>query len=427
MLLKSLRAIISSGILLASIPMVATHAESSAALPSDRQLAFPSANSQKPSPQPVAQNAPQATPQAAAPEKPMLTATPPSINGKGFILVDANSGKVLAEQNADQRMPPASLTKMMTSYIASSALKQKRIHLDDLVPVSEAAWRTGGSKMFIKVGTQVSVRDLLQGIIVDSGNDACVAIAEFLAGSEESFANLMNQQAKLLGMKNTHFVDANGLPDPNHYTTPRDMAILARALINDFPEDYKLYSQKWFIYNGIRQPNRNRLLWRDPTVDGIKTGHTDDAGFCLVASGVHNGTRLISVLMGAPSDAVRANDSQKLLTYGYRFFETHKLYQANTQLAEARVFQGKVKNVPVGISNDFYITIPAGQHAHLKASMALNNPIQAPIQKGQTLGTMNIMLRGNTVATTSLVALENDPRGSLWRRLSDRISMYFNS
>lgn len=354
---------------------------------------------------------------------PTLTPTSPRIDAKGYVLIDANSGKVLASQNSDQRMPPASLTKMMTSYIISKALREGRIHLDDAVRISEKAWRTGGSKMFVKVGTTVPVRDLMQGIIVDSGNDACVAMAEHVAGTEESFVSLMNQQAALLGMKNTHYMDSTGMPNPQHYTTPQDIAILARALAQDFPEDYKWYSQKWFTYNGIKQPNRNRLLWRDPTVDGIKTGHTDEAGFCLVASGLRNGTRLISVVMGAPTDATRAEGSQSLLNYGFRFFETRKLYAAGTVLSQSRIWMGKQKNIPVGVSSDFYVTIPTGQYAHLKASMDAPPQLKAPVSSGQALGEINVTLNGEKIASAPLVALQSDPVGGLWVRMNDGIAL----
>lgn len=363
---------------------------------------------------------------AAMPVQPLATPTPPSINAKGYFLVDGYSGAVLASSNPDERMAPASLTKMMTSYIISGALREGRIHLTDLVPISQEAWKTGGSKMFIKVGDNVSVSDLMQGIIVDSGNDACVAMAEFLAGSQESFVNLMNQQATRLGMKNTHFVDVNGLPDPGHYSTPRDMAILARALVFDFPEDYKWYSQKWFTYNNIKQPNRNRLLWRDPTVDGIKTGHTDDAGYCLVASAYRNNTRLISVVMGAPTDASRADDNQKLLTYGFRFFQTRQLYSANKPLTSVRVWQGANKELPVGLAQDFYVTVPAGQQTRTKATLNINPSIKAPIKKGQQVGMMEVTLNGSSPVTLKLVALQDDPLGNIWRRLADKIAMYFN-
>lgn len=360
------------------------------------------------------------------PNQPLLIPSAPNVNANGFVLMDAQSDMILAGKNQDQRMEPASLTKMMTSYIISAALRAGRIHMDDLVPVSQEAWQTGGSKMFIKVGDQVPVRLLMQGIIVDSGNDACVAMADFVAGSQDSFVNLMNQQAALLGMNNTHFMDVNGLPDQNHYTTPHDMAILARALIEDFPEDYQWYSQKWFTYNGIRQPNRNRLLWRDPSVDGVKTGHTSSAGFCLVASAVRNGTRLISVVMNAPNDDSRATDNEKLLTYGFRFFESHKLYAANTPLTQARVWAGRTSQIPVGLTRDLYASIPPGQYANLKANLTLTVPIKAPIKKGQQVGTANVYLNNTLINSTPLVALQNDPKGGIFRQLVDHVGIWIH-
>lgn len=358
--------------------------------------------------------------------QPLITPIPPTSNANGYVLMDAYSGQILATKNPDQRMEPASLTKMMTSYIISAALRVGRIHLDDLVPISQAAWKTGGSKMFVKVGDQVRVRDLMQGIIVDSGNDACVAMAEFVAGSPEGFVSLMNQQAALLGMTGTHFMDVDGLPDPNHYTTPRDMATLARALILDFPEDYKWYSQKWFTYNHIKQPNRNRLLWRDPSVDGVKTGHTENAGFCLVASAQRNGMRLISVVMGAPTDESRASDNEQLLTYGYRFFKSHKLYSANQAITQARVWLGANKEVPVGFNHDFYVTIPPGQYKNLKANMTLHTSTKAPVANGQIVGNMTITLNNKPLLTAPLVALQADPTGGIWRRLADHVVLWFH-
>lgn len=355
--------------------------------------------------------------------KPLVTPSAPAVRAKGYILMDANSGRILASQNPDLKLPPASLTKMMTSYIVSSALQSGRIHLDDKVLISEKAWRTGGSKMFVKVGDSVPVRDLLQGIIVASGNDACVAMAEHLAGSEETFANLMNQQAKALGMNNSHFMDTNGLPDPQHYTTPYDMAILARAIIFNFPEDYKWYSQKEFTYNKIKQSNRNRLLWRDSTVDGLKTGHTDEAGYCLVASAQRNNMRLISVVMGAPSDSVRNDDSQKLLGYGFRFFETHKLYAAGTVLNKARVYLGDKKYIPVGVDHEFYVTIPNGQGSNVKTNIVLNNSLQAPLRLGQAVGTIQVVLNNQIVTTRPIVTLEADALGGFFSRLIDYIQM----
>lgn len=362
-------------------------------------------------------------PPVNTPAMPMATPSAPTIAGKAFVLMDAASGKILAAQNADQRMPPASLTKMMTSYIVSEAIRQGRVKLDDLVSISEKAWRTGGSKMFVKVGDRIPVRDLMQGIIVDSGNDACVAMAEHVAGSEEAFASLMNQAAKVLGMTGTHFTDSTGLPNPDHYTTPRDMAVLARALVMNFPEDYKWYSQKWFTYNGIKQPNRNRLLWRDPAVDGIKTGHTEEAGFCLVSSAQKNGTRLISVVMGAPTDSARAEDSERLLNYGFRFFETHKLYAGGSALRNVRVWQGREREIPAGVLKDFYVTVMPGQFAQVKTEIVLNAPVKAPVTKGQVLGKINLTANGQSIGSAPLVALQDDPQGGFFSRLADSVSL----
>ncbi len=365
-----------------------------------------------------APNTPFNSPSAKQP-KPMVAPVAPNIDATGYVLMDAYSGKIIAAKNPDQRLPPASLTKMMTSYIVSAALDAKRVHLNDLVPVSKEAWQTGGSKMFIKVGDRVPLRDLMQGMIVDSGNDACVALAEFIAGSQESFVNLMNQQAAILGMKNSNFKDVNGLPDAGHYSTPRDMAILGRALSLDFPQDYQWYSQKWFTYNNIRQPNRNRLLWRDPSVDGIKTGHTDEAGFCLVASAQRKGTRLISVVMGAPSDDSRANDSEQLLTYGFRFFASHKLFAANSPLGKARIWYGTSPETPVGAERDVYVTLPVGQDAAVKTKIVLKDPVTAPIKKGQVVGTINLMMNDEVLTEQPLIALQDNPKGGLSRQALD--------
>ncbi|MFZ0219423.1 MAG: D-alanyl-D-alanine carboxypeptidase family protein [Candidatus Aquirickettsiella sp.] len=358
--------------------------------------------------------------------QPTLTPIAPSINARAYLLMDAYSGKILANENIDERVAPASLTKMMTSYVVSMALQQGHIHATDLVTISEAAWKTGGSKMFVKVGDKVSVQDLMQGMIVDSGNDACVAMAEYVAGSQESFINLMNQQAIRLGMKNTHFIDVDGLPDSNHYSTARDMSILARALILDFPEDYKWYSQKWFSYNGIKQPNRNRLLWRDPDVDGIKTGHTNEAGFCLAASGQKNGLRLITIVMGAPSDEMRAQDSQKLLTYGFRFFESHKLYNAGINLVTTRIWFGQRSQIKVGLAQNLYVTLPLGSNKKPTTAMTFIPNLKAPIKKGEVIGQINIVLNDKSIASAPLVALENLSKGGIWRSLIDRTNLLFN-
>lgn len=358
--------------------------------------------------------------------QPVVTATPPTLDAKGYVLMDGLSGKVLVEKNADERMAPASLTKLMSMYIVSGALKSGAIHLDDKVIVSKKAWQTGGSRMFIKVNDEVPVRELIQGIVVASGNDATVAMAEYVAGSEESFSSMMNTAAQALGMKNSHFTDSNGLPNADHYSTPRDLAILARAIIKDYPEDYKLYSEKWFTYNGIRQPNRNRLLWRYQYSDGLKTGHTDDAGYCLVSSAMKDGTRLIAVVMGAPNDTARTEDSIRLLTYGFRFHETHKLYNGNTPLTQARIWKGTKKELALGVKEDFYVTTPPGQYKNIQVNLQLNNPITAPIVKGQACGTINVTLNNQVIDSQPLVALADDPRGGLFRRMTDAVNYSFH-
>lgn len=357
-----------------------------------------------------------------------IVATPsaPNIDAKGYVVMDAYSGKVLAEKNADVRMAPASLTKLMTMYVISTALKNGTIHLNDKVRISTKAWQTGGSRMFIKVNDEVPVQDLLKGIVVASGNDASVAMAEHIAGTEDAFASLMNSQAKAIGMKNTHFVDSNGLPNPDHYSTPRDLALLAQAIIKHYPDDYKLYSEKWFTYNGIRQPNRNRLLWRFQYADGLKTGHTDDAGFCLVASALKDGTRLVSVVMGAPNDRVRTEDSISLLTYGFRFFETHKVYGAATPLTQARVWKGEKKEIPLGLAEDLFVTMPNGQYKNLQTKLVLNDSIKAPITKGQPYGKLQIMLNNQVLAEKPLVALANNAKGGMWRSMTDSVRFSFH-
>lgn len=357
------------------------------------------------------------------PEMPVINVTPPSLESAAYILIDANSGKILTQKDADKRRPPASLTKIMTLYVVSSALKSGQITLDTEVPISEKAWRTGGSKMFVKVGSNVKVRDLIKGIIVDSGNDACVAMAEYLGGNEPSFAAMMNQQAQQLGMMNSHFTDSTGLPDPNHYTTAQDLAILARALIAHFPEYYPWYKEKWFTYAGIRQPNRNRLLWRDADVDGVKTGHTEEAGFCLVASAKKADTRLISVTLGGPTDSARASDSQALLNYGFHFFETHLVYKAGESLDNIRVWKGEGTHVSVGITKDLYVTIPANQYKNIQTIQDVPKDLSAPINKGQSVGNLVLKLNGEVIATQPLIALEEDPEGGLWTRAKDAVKL----
>lgn len=352
--------------------------------------------------------------------------TPPELSAQAYILMDASSGNILAANNPDEHRPPASLTKLMTLYVVANALKNGQIHLDDPVKISDKAWKMEGSRMFASVNTEVPLKDLIDGVIVASGNDATVALAEYTGGNEQTFVDMMNQTAQTLGMQNTHFTDSTGMPNPDHYTTSRDMAILARAWVNNFPEYYPWFKEKWITYNKIKQPNRNRLLWRDDTVDGIKTGHTDAAGFCLISSAQRNGTRLIAVLMGAPTDSARANESEALLNYGFRFFETHKLYSANTPITTSRVWLGENKTIPLGVAQDFYITIPTGQYTNLKPSIKSNNSLEAPIVKGQSCGVIAIMLNNQEISTQPLVALQDDPAGGMFKRTYDHTAHLFN-
>ena len=354
---------------------------------------------------------------------PVSVPAPPEVNATAFLLIDYHSGKSLGEKDADKRIDPASLTKMMSVYVVDHELKNGRFTLNDEVPISEGAWRTEGSRMFVQAGKKIPVRDLLNGIIIQSGNDATVALAEFSAGSESAFADLMNQHAKKLGMNNTHFVNATGIPHAEHYTTVRDLSILARAIIREFPETYKIYSEKWFTFNGIQQPNRNRLLWREPYVDGIKTGHSSTAGYCLAASGQKDNMRIISVLVGAPTEADRTESTLKLLRYGFRFYETHHLFQANTTLTEPRLWMGNNKKLNLGINRDLYITIPQGHYKNLDAKMNIDKRITAPIAKGATYGKLVVKLGDNLITEMPLVALNDVPQGSLWNRFSDYISL----
>ncbi len=363
----------------------------------------------------------------AAMPVPVMIPPPPTLdNSKAYVLMDADSGQILAEKNMNQHLDPASLTKMMTLYIAFNALKTGQIHLHDQVLVSEKAWRMDGSRMFIQVGTQVPVNELLQGIIVASGNDSCVALAEHIAGNEETFAQIMNQTAAKLGMNNTHYNDSTGMPDPNHFATAYDLAVLARALVQDFPEYYAYFKQQWYTYNKIKQPNRNLLLWRDTSVDGIKTGHTDDAGYCLIASAKRGAMRLITVVMGEPNESGRANDSEALLTYGFRFFETHLVFRANTPIKEARVWYGQNSKIAVGVAQDFYVTTLANQFAQLKGSVTINNKIIAPVQQGQAVGSINANLNNKLLSSAPLVALSDDPAGGFFSRMIDHVVGIFH-
>ena len=354
---------------------------------------------------------------------PKIIPRAPEIAAKSYILMDYNSSKIIAQKNADMPVAPASITKVMTAFVVFSELEEGNIKLDDLVTVSKKAWKTPGSRMFINVNSKVSVEDLLQGMIIQSGNDASVALAEHIAGSEDTFAALMNQHAQELGMKNTHFVNSTGLPDKTHKTTARDLAILARALIKRFPQYYKWYSTKDFTYNKIKQSNRNTLLWRDKSVDGMKTGHTEEAGYCLLASAKRNNMRLISVVLGTSSANARAQETQKLLNFGFRFYESHIIYPAQKTLKKIRIYKGSKEQLAVGVANDIAVTIPRGQYKNLKPAMTINTPLEAPVSKGQKLGSVKITLDGKVLASSPLIALEDIPEGSLWQQAKDSALM----
>ena len=360
---------------------------------------------------------------SAAPAAPVPQ--PPTVAATSHLLVDFDSGRVLSEEAADARVEPASLTKMMTSYVVEKEIAAGHIGLDDEVLVSEKAWRMPGSRMFIEVGTRVTVEDLLKGVIIQSGNDASVALAEYVAGSEDSFAALMNQEAARLGLEGTHFVNSTGLPHPEHYTTARDMAKLAVALIRDFPENYAWHAVKEFTYNDITQHNRNRLLWQDPSVDGLKTGHTEAAGYCLVASAERDGMRLVSAVMGADSEPLRASASRELLNWGFRFFETHRLYARGAPVSEVRVFKGAVPAVTVGVPEDFHVTVPRGRYDELGAAMELDGSILAPVAPGQPVGRVQVMLDDAVTAEAPLVALGAVAEGGLWTQLVDHVRLMF--
>jgi D-alanyl-D-alanine carboxypeptidase (penicillin-binding protein 5/6) len=329
------------------------------------------------------------------------------------------------EKNADQRLDPASLTKLMTAYLVFKKLKAGDIQLTDTVLISEKAWRMTGSKMYIEVGTRVSVELLLKGMIIQSGNDASVALAEFVAGTEDAFAALMTQEAKRLGLTNTHFTNSTGLPDEQHYSTAYDLVRLAHALIRDFPEYYHWYSELEFTYNNIKQGNRNVLLRRDPTVDGIKTGYTKAAGYCLIASAKREKMRLISVVMGAESKKKRHNDSEEMLNYGFHFFETHLLYQAQQVLDTERVWQGNKEQLQLGLEKPLYVTVPKGQYKELKATLYIDKHIMAPVVAGETYGTLKISFANQVILERPLVALSSVEEGNLWNRLIDSILLFF--
>ncbi|HEX5462816.1 MAG TPA: D-alanyl-D-alanine carboxypeptidase family protein [Steroidobacteraceae bacterium] len=352
----------------------------------------------------------------------------PDLDAGSYILIDYQSGDVIAQKNADQRMEPASLTKLITAYVVFAALKEGRLKLDDPVTISEDAWRTGGSRSFVKLGSQVPVIDLIKGMIVQSGNDATVALGERVGGTRAGFAQLMNQYAQRLGMKSSHFVDVDGLPDPQHYSTARDLATVSRALIRDFPQYYYIFGMKDFTWNHIKQPNRNGLLWTDTSVDGLKTGHTDEAGYCLIASAKRNGTRLISVVLKAPKWHSREADSEALLNYGFNFFQTQKVATARAPVLKPRVYESASGYAAIGTPADLYVTLPRGKTASITTNAALTQTrLIAPLAAGTVVGELTVTDgNGQVVGREPLVTLEAVPAGGLLTRALDSMRLWFH-
>ena len=352
---------------------------------------------------------------------------PPTLAANAWLLVDHDTGQALVSHKGDERIEPASLTKLMTAYITFSAIKAGNLTPEETVQVSEKAWRMTGSRMFIEPNRPVTVEELIRGMIVQSGNDACVALAERIAGSEEAFVHMMNREAERLGMKNTRFANSSGLPDPELYTTANDLALLASALIREFPEYYRIYSEREYTYNDITQPNRNRLLWLDSTVDGMKTGYTNAAGYCLVSSAVRGPRRLISIVLGAESESARAQESLRLLNYGFQFFDTVRLYQAGQELSRVKVWKGEVDEVPVGFDEDILRTMPKGQADRIDASFESRQPVLAPIERGQDIGTLTLTVDGQEVGKYPVVALEEVKIGGFFSRLWDALVLWIKS
>jgi len=350
----------------------------------------------------------------------------PQVAAKNYLLIDFNSGRILAEKDADAQIEPASITKLMTSYVVYNEIEAGRLSLDEQVLISEKAWRMGGSRMYLEVGSKVSVELLLKGLIIQSGNDASVALAEHIAGSEDDFVGMMNQYAANLGMTSTYYKNSTGWPDPEHLTSARDIATLAATFIKEFPEHYKGYSEKVFTYNNIKQYNRNKLLWRDKSVDGLKTGHTDSAGYCLVSSARRADMRLISVVLGTDSEEARASVSQSLLNYGFRFYETHKLYAAGEDLNTSRVWSGDRDEVALGLANDLHVTIPRGAYKHMDALLDVDANITAPFKKGSQLGEVRIMLDKEELRSVPLVALQQVEKGNFFQITKDYILKLFD-
>ena len=361
-----------------------------------------------------------------------IVPSPPQVSAKAYFLVDARSGTVLAEHNADMPLPPASLTKMMTSYVLAKEITEGRVSESDMVTVSENAWSQnplfqGSSLMWIEPGMDVSIEDLQRGIIISSGNDATVAVAEHLAGSEAVFAEMMNTNAEKLGMVDTYYLNSHGLPHPEHVTTARDLAILAKAMINDHPRQYAIYKEREFTYNDIKQYNRNTLMYEDPTVDGLKTGHTEAAGYCLVASAERRGMRLISVVMGTSSKSARKNETRSLLNYGFRFYETSTLFEPMTELEKPRIWKGQQDYVPVGLLDETVLTLPRGKKKNLVTTVEVNDELLAPIARGDAVGTITLTLDGETVFHAPVVVLEAVEPGGFFARLWDMVLMWIAS
>lgn len=364
--------------------------------------------------------------QGPVPQSPVVIPSAPDLDAQSYVLMDYNTGQILAEKNMNTRRAPASLTKLMTLYLVFSAIHSKQISLNDNVHISTKAWQTGGSRMFVVAGTEVPVKDLIQGVIVDSGNDATVALAQYVAGSAENFVPLMNEQARALGMNDTHYADVDGLPKPDHFSTAYNLTLLTRAIIHNFPNEYHFFKEKYFTWDNIKQTNRNWLLFRDPTVDGLKTGYTEAAGYCMIASANRKGMRLITVVMGVPTEVGRVDASQHLMDYGYHFFSSYKLYDAKAPITEARVWGGKNGQVALGLTKHLYVVVPKGEYKNLDVKVSLNHTIHAPVIQDADYGTLTVSLNGKILDQQPIVALNADPSGGAWTRFSDWIALRFH-
>jgi len=353
------------------------------------------------------------------------TPQPPTVAARAWLLVDATSGQPIAGRNPEERIEPASLTKLMTAYVVFAALRDKSLSLNKAVRVSERAWRAPGSRMFVVPGSLVTVEELLRGMIVQSGNDACLTLAEAVAGSEDAFVERMNREAQRLGLKGTHFANSSGLPDPGHYSTASDLALLTQSLIRDFPDQYKLYAEREYRYNNITQQNRNRLLWLDPNVDGVKTGHTESAGYCLIASARRGGRRLVSVVIGAPSDRLRAQESQRLLNFGFQSYDGVLLYQKGQEISRLRVWKGSARELGAGSAADLYVTVPKGTADKLQADLISLQPLVAPLATGQRVATLRVSYEGRSLGEYPVVALESIGIAGFFRRAWDGMALLF--